>query len=554
MLIVNPEKKRILDTAKVTKDVAPFVAYNGQVIRRIIIKKLDVFGPTINDTSRLPRSWLEKTGNKLHTKSKTYLIRNNLLFHEGQSLNPLTIADNERLLRNLPYIEDATIQIHPTDGSKDSVDVIVITKDVWSKAFDIAIDDVHSGKAKFWDRNVLGIGHEIENDLLWKSNEKLETGYNGNYTINNINKSFIKATFAYYHGFRTESEGVNISRTFFTPDIKYAGGISMIRNSSIINFNNDTIPLEYNTFDTWLGRSFQVNNHKNFTKVRQNITITARLIRNRFYEGPQVSPNLNYNFQNRLIFLTSLSYSRQNYFKSNLIYNFGRTEDIPIGGMANLILGSENNQFYYRRVYAAFSVSTGVFIPHVGYINSSFAAGSFFNPDGHPEQSVISSGINYFSPLLTFNKFRLRQFFNIQFMNGSNRFSNEYLTINKNNGIYGYSNDSVRGTVRFNTHWESVCFSPLYFYGFRLVFFAYADHSWLTNNLSTLFHKAPYTGLGFGIRIRNERLVFNTIQFRFSFFPYLPAGSKTNFLNISGESVLVPPSFASKPADLIPFN
>lgn len=549
--LVCQEKKANNDTVKTNNAPAPLTIYSGKTIRHIVIKRLDVFGPTILDTTKTTGTWIGKTGNKIHSKSRLFLLRSNLIFKEGDALNPVKLADNERLLRGLPYIEDASITVQPIKNSNDSIDILVITKDVWSGAFDISLDNIYSGKLKFWDNNILGLGQEIENDLLWKAKEEKMWGYAGHYTIDNISGSFVKGTLGYNTGFNSNGLNLNFTRTFFTPDIKYAGGINLMGKKSIIY---DTIPLRFHSYGMWLGRSFQLNNHENFTKIRQNITITGNLMYNRFYQRPVVAKNVNYIYQDKLTLLTSLTYSHQSYYKGNLIYNFGRTEDIPIGGQASITMGIENNEFNFRRNYLGTSASLGLLIRHFGYCNFNLAMGSFFDLSGHSEQSVVSSYINYFSPLINIHKFKVRQFSNIQFISGENRFKNEYLTVNKSSGILGFDNDSLRGTSKFNWHWETVCFSPFYFYNFRFVFFAYADHSWLSYNTHKLFDNMPYTGWGFGIRIRNERLVFNTIQLRFSFYPNIPKNSTTNQINISGESVLSPPTFLAQPAALIPFN
>ena len=51
-------------------------------------------------------------------------------FHEGDTISPLKLSDNERFLRELPYIDDARILVVPV--SDNEADIIVITKDVYS--------------------------------------------------------------------------------------------------------------------------------------------------------------------------------------------------------------------------------------------------------------------------------------------------------------------------------------------------------------------------------------------------------------------------------------
>src|SRR5690606_39828076 len=55
----------------------------------------------------------------------------NLFIRENTKLNPYKIADNERFLRTIEYIQDARIIVIPIPET-DSVDLVVITKDLFS--------------------------------------------------------------------------------------------------------------------------------------------------------------------------------------------------------------------------------------------------------------------------------------------------------------------------------------------------------------------------------------------------------------------------------------
>jgi hypothetical protein len=101
---------------------------------------------------------------------------------------------------------------------------------------------------------------------------------------------------------------------------------------------------------------------------------------------------------------------------------------------------------------------------------------------------------------------------------------------------------------------ETVCFTPWSVFDFRFVVFGFADLSWIEKQPQYLLDKFPYTGIGLGIRIRNERLVFNTLEIRFAFYPNIASGSKTKALGLSGEPVLNLPSFLPKAPQLDPYQ
>ena len=66
--------------------------HNYKIVRNIEIRTLDAFGYSINDTSRVPRNFFERTGNTLHAKTNRSLIRNKLLFEANEPLEPLALV------------------------------------------------------------------------------------------------------------------------------------------------------------------------------------------------------------------------------------------------------------------------------------------------------------------------------------------------------------------------------------------------------------------------------------------------------------------------------
>jgi Outer membrane protein/protective antigen OMA87 len=557
IIITKSKSNGTTDSVKVNNSSLPFIFYAGKPIRNIQIKQLDVFGPTIDDTLRTAQTWMERTSNKLHFRTKEYLIRKNLIFKEGDYIDPITLADNERLLRALPYLEDARIIVKPSNAFSDSTDILIIAKDNWPTAFNIEFENAYSGKFSAWNRNIFGFGQELQNDIPWDSHKSPKIGTDNVYIINNVSGSFITSKIFYNNSFQTRQYGIDLERKFFTPNVKYAGGASLYNERTLSRLPYDTAKtfynISYNNFDFWLGRSFLIKKD-GFGKMRHNLTLSSRLIRSHFYERPMTTSSSYYDYQDKALLLGAITYSRQSFIKSNYIYNFGRTEDIPLGSKIDLIAGREFNEFFDRNYFAT-SISSGTYIGNFGYLYGSFSAGSFFllNTQRN-EQSILNAELRYFSPLLIINRYKIRQFVSCSYTGGINRFKMEYLSINENSGIAGFRNDSLFGTKRFNMHWETVCFTPLVFYDFHFVFFIYADHSWLAKGSDKIFNKAPYTGIGLGVRIRNERLVFNTIQIAFSLYPNVPKESKTSFLDISGEPLLNPPSYLPQAPGVIPYK
>jgi hypothetical protein len=101
----------------VRKDLL-FSRHRGKYIRNIIIRRLD-FGIPLSDTSRKFETRLTHWANDLHYKTRKSVIQKNLFFKPGDRLVPYLIADNERYLRDLPYLRDADITV--VSVNKDSL-------------------------------------------------------------------------------------------------------------------------------------------------------------------------------------------------------------------------------------------------------------------------------------------------------------------------------------------------------------------------------------------------------------------------------------------------
>jgi hypothetical protein len=93
----------------------PFQRYSGRIIREVNIRVLE-FGVPIADTSTHAKFKLKRLANSLHRDTREFVVRNNLFFNEGEKLSPYLLGDNEKYLRDLPYLLDAKIRVIPLRG------------------------------------------------------------------------------------------------------------------------------------------------------------------------------------------------------------------------------------------------------------------------------------------------------------------------------------------------------------------------------------------------------------------------------------------------------
>ncbi len=524
--------------------------YEGMTVRKIRYYRLDPFGIIIRDTVLLPpKKGTSSFLNKIHLTTRLQTIRKNLLFQPGDKVHAQMLDDNERLLRHLPYIRDARFLVLPVGDNL--VDILVITRDVFSIAATMDYRGMEAGGISLVDKNFLGMGHEIRGGVLYNFKEKDPFGGYGRYKINNLWGSFISGDIRMISAFNTQNYTASFQRPFLSQFLKNAGGLEVNYMFTHDRLEGDTteLPIRYSSYDGWYARSIMLDMEK-----RRRVVFSGRYHFNNISQRPELEEDEYYKYQEYQQFLGQISISADRYYKTSLIFNYGTTEDIPEGIRISVTGGYEINEFI-NRYYLGAEITAGKYFPHFGYINTGVALGGF-RPQGRNtiKQGVLNIYSDYFSPLFSIGRFYYRQFVNISFTTGIHRFNDELLTLDDQYGIRGLRSDSLRGIRRMALKTETVGFSPFYFYGFRFVFFAFADLGVLDLAEKPLTNSKLYSGFGLGLRIRNENLIFNTFQIRFAYYPVLPMEARYQTIVISGEKNYNPINFSPHRPEVVDFR
>jgi hypothetical protein len=546
LVVISPDtihSKRITKTSD-----AGYKIYSGEKIRNIEIKRLNVFGVDINNPAVKNTSRFYRLLNNTHVNTNESIIRKNLLFSAGDTVSPLTLSDNERILRQLPYIDDARIMVVPV--SDDEVDIIVLTKDVYSLGGSYTYKGFSKGEAQVFEKNVFGMGHEFGIDIPFNNYLPNSPGFGVHYTVDNIARSFINLNLFYLTGLGETTYGFGLSRKLVSSTSKYAGGISVRQMYTTEDLDTLPVPqpLKYNFQDYWLSRSFLIDKES-----VSRVIFGARYTNNNVFDHPFILPDSYYDIQKYRIFLTSAAISVQKFYKTSLIYNYGRTEDIPYGTLFKITAGREFNEFK-NRTYLGTEIAFGKAYKKLGYFYTYAGLSTFINGNS-TEQGVFAFDLKYFSNLLTLGKNKIRNFVNINYSRGFNRNTDEFLAFYTTNGFSGFKNDTITGNQRLTVSLESVMFSSLNLYNFKFAFFGFTDFSLLSaTNEMIGGGRNTLSSIGLGVRVRNDNLIFNTLQIRLAFYLNLPPYSDINHLTVSGEQLLRPNNFDPGPPSIIPYK
>jgi hypothetical protein len=509
----------------------PYSAFEGKIIRNINIETLDPFGNSIGDTIHTSLNWFSKTGNKAHIKSHGITIRNLLLIHKNQPFDSLLVKESERLVRSREYIRDVSFFVKSASKGSDSVDVFIRALDIWSiiPSFSTSTSRTSIGLT---DQNFLGFGHEFQNEIT-RNYTRGNYAYRTSYSIPNVRNTYVNTTLNYaIDGDRYFSKSLNIDRPFFSPFAKWAAGVNFTQQ-----FSDDSIPTivnsiyrqnryKFNAQDYWAGSAIQLYKSTSEYSRTTNFIAAARFLRVRYLEKPNATIDPQQFFSDENFYLGSVGVSTRRYVQDKYIFQYGITEDVPVGKVYNLTSGYQERNGN-GRFYLGGRVSTGNYY-NWGYLSSNVEFGSFIRAS-KAKQGVVKLDVNYFTGLIEIGKWKFRHFVKPHLTVGINRQSLDSLTLNDDYGLIGFRSRELTGTSRFLFTVQTQSYAPWDFIGFRFGPFVSYSMGMLGNDLLGFKNSKVYSQLGVGVLIKNEHLVMNSFQISISFYPNIPGVGQNIF-------------------------
>lgn len=498
--------------------------YRGKIISSIYLRPLDVFGPTFRDTTRRPETRVGELANRMHVTTNPRILKKNLLLSVGDSLDMEMVLENERIIRSLAFIKDVRFLVTPDAKDTNLVHLTVLTKDVFSFGIGMHFSSVEAGSVEMYNQNTWGIGHEISAKVVANVNREPYIGFESSYKISNINGHFVDITANYANHYRREGFFFDFEKEFLLASTRWGGGLAfyrLTRSDHLVNYDRSFIdfPLNYAAVDVWNGYSFQVGEN---TANEMQLVVSGRFRRLNFFERPEPTVENRQYYSGSKLFMGSISLSKRNYIRDQLVYSYGITEDIPRGFLHEWVFGFDDNEFT-DRWYSHLYFSTGSLIRYKpSYLFLSAGIGSFFN-SRRMEQGQIEFNANYISRLFNVGQQKARQFIRLQYIYGLRRFEEETLLLKNDVGIRGFYSEIAAGKQRLVMNLETVAFQRRTIAGFNIAFFGFGDLGIVGSDKKMLFAGRYYGGIGGGLRIRNENLVFKTIQVRLAFYPNHPA-------------------------------
>jgi hypothetical protein len=497
--------------------------FKDKLITEIEFKRLDVFGPTFKDTSKTASNWMERAANNIHTKSNLSTIQKLLLFKVGDFVDPENMYENERIIRSLPYIKDVLFIIQHDSIYAGLVKVIVLTQDRFSFGVTGNVRGHSSAAIEFYNQNIFGVGHEISFRFIGHVSQQPYLGIETYYKIKNINGKFIDITTGYLNTYQNKGFVLRVNKPFITPSIKWGFGahaIRMFRTYQIVD--NDPIrtqqPMDLSFISAWGGHSFNLTPDE---EVSTNLVLSMGFNNKYYFHRPAPEPDHGQYFSNSTFYLAGITIAQRQFVQDQLVYSYGITEDIPQGFKNEIVYGYDVNEFGDRHYAHIFLSNGNLLAGKKGYLYLAASVGGYFTASGY-QQGQIQGNINFISKQINAGRKRFRLFTRANYTLGLQRYDIENLTLNINNHIRGFRSRQVFGKQRLSLNLEYVLFMRQEFYNFNMAFFGFSDIGVIGSSDRFIFTQKYYSGVGVGLRLHNENLVFNTFQLRLAFYPFHP--------------------------------
>ncbi len=511
-----------------------FSFYDGKPIRKVHYESVE-FGRSITDTSKVFQNFLTKAANTFHTDTRSYVIRHQVFFREGDMLNAYLLADNERHLRDLPYLQDAKIKVKYTSDLHDSVDVYVYTKDVFSYGASVNLHSIDRVTLVAENENIGGWGDQIALSSYIDYGRSHPIGLGAQFTKRNVAGTFIDI-YGGYHEYMQTLEGglreevrtrLSVNRPLVHSYLRFIYGADWLRQKNLEDeYRLDTAFTKRMQYDKESWDVYAAYNLGSYRRKKGNsdnryrMLLGARYFNQYFLTIPDsFRTEYSYKFHNLSAYLVGLSLFKQNFYRTNYVYGFGRSEDVPEGVDIQLNTGVVR-RYGRERAYVGVGFRLQQFTAQESYLDYTFKLGGHFN-DRSAEDLSLLVNFDMFTRLHQLgSKWKHRFFGSLGFTAQHATVLNEPLWLESSFGLPElYNQRTIFGNSRATLKLESVFFSPVNLMNFKLAPFTFARFSYLTPPNTSFFRSHMYSSVGGGLRSRNESLIFGTMEFKFFYFP-----------------------------------
>ena len=490
-----------------------YTEHVGKPIEVVIISQVSRFDDRWDENQDTSQQLLNRVTKPFQSYTRDSTIRQYVLFEQGQVVDPFLIADTERMLRNLDYIEDVRISLVVLAGEIESVAIVIETRDRWPFGAAGVVKDVGRYEVSLYSSNVGGRGIRWENRLIYRDDREPNVGYEGTLRKQNIGGSFVSGNLQYEDSYRKLNRQIAFDRELLHPAIKWVGGISWQRTRER---DSGPYPEEFEFADTWAGDVIQLRDRPAIEETARPVLVPAvRYNRKTYLDRPTVTRDSLRGFHHNQNYLAGLTYQRLKYYKTSYLFEMGETENLPSGLTVKLSGGYQDGEFH-DRAQAFFESALFSARNRGDVVFGTVKFGGMYRSGVFEDGSLILGG-GYITRLLGEDQWQSRFYALVYYHLAINRVSETALTLGNSTGLRAMGDNQVEGNQRLLTNLEYRLFTPWSVMGFRFMFLGFLDAGAVAGEDDPVLQAKFYGSAGLSVRIQNPELAVPPIQLRVAF-------------------------------------
>lgn len=224
----------------------------GAIIYRI--------NPIFDETKTSENTSFTRWANRLHIRTKPHVVKQQLLFKEGDVFSIERLQESERIIRSNAFFYDASIK--PLKVCNNQVTVLVEVRDLWTLLPDIGYTRNGGGdnsRLGFRDSNFLGLGKEV---VVVHKRDDERSGVTFTYFDPNLLASRYRLRLQHEDNDDGTVHAFNLQRPFYALQTHWSNGLILKRSEQLdkLYFRNHVIQTfehQQKLINTFIGRSVQ---------------------------------------------------------------------------------------------------------------------------------------------------------------------------------------------------------------------------------------------------------------------------------------------------------
>jgi len=487
-----------------------YLAWEGQPIAAVLVEQTARFSEQALASEDQVQQVLNAAVKPFRPRTRERTIRDFLLFEAGDTFDPFLLADSERLLRRLDYIEDVRISVMASTTVPGAVVILVETRDRWPYGVTGTVKDVGRYEVNLYSTNVGGTGTRWENRLIYRQDREPVKGYEGLLFKKNVGGTFVDATLRYEDSYRKLHKGLELSRDLIFPSIDWVGGASWRRTDER---DAGPDPDDSETKDLWFGKVVPLNANRPSEETARPVLVPGVSLSSvHYFQRPDVGPDIRPSFHHRRNYLVGLSYQRLVHYRTNFLFGMGETENLPAGVTLQISGGYEDGEYNGRA--QANAQAGSIRVRNDGSILMGRAGFGGFFRSGEFEDGRLLLALAAVSRPWGALPWRSRGYARISFLRALDQSSDTVLMLGNRTKLRGLADDEVTGSQRLLGNFEYHLFTPWALMGFHCMVSSFLDVGAVAGQNGNIWQQKFYTGWGVGVRIENPDLVFPALQVR----------------------------------------